>query len=117
MKRIVVFLVFLAVCRVTEAQDVASQPAVELPKFVVTDTRELPPPESWRYATIPGFEVLSNGSDRAPPRLLRDFDMFRQALSFVWPVSTRVSQTTTLIICGKGAKFDKFIPAEKYNAE
>lgn len=28
---------------------------VELPRFLVTDSRELPPLESWRYATIPDF--------------------------------------------------------------
>ncbi|MBL9202051.1 MAG: hypothetical protein JNL39_16185 [Opitutaceae bacterium] len=90
---------------------------VELPKFVVTDSRELPPPESWRYATMPGFEVLSNASVRGTQRLLRDFDMFRQALGHVWPMPSRISQPTALIICGKGAKFDKFIPTGKVSAE
>jgi hypothetical protein len=94
------------------AQDTpaASGPVIELPKFVVTDSRELPQPESWRYATIPGFEILTNASDRATQRLLRDFGMFRQALGHVWPIPQRVSQTTSLIICGKGNKFDAFVP-------
>jgi hypothetical protein len=94
------------------AQDkpVSGEPAVELPKFVVTDNRELPPPESWRYGTMSGFEVLSNASVKGTQRLLRDFDMFRQALSLIWPMPQRISQPTALIICGKGAKFDKFIP-------
>lgn len=90
---------------------------VELPKFVVTDSRELPPPETWRYATVPGFEVLSNASVRGTQRLLRDFDMFRQALGHVWPMPSRISQPTALIICGKGAKFDKFIPTGKVSAD
>ncbi len=90
---------------------------VELPKFVVTDSRELPPPESWRYATIPGFEILSNASDKATQRLIRDFDEFRQALGYVWPVPNRVSQNTTLIICGRKGKFDGFVPAGKTSAE
>lgn len=90
---------------------------VELPKFVVTDTRELPPPEDWRYATIPGFEILTNASDKATQRLLRDFDMFRQALSYVWPVPDRVAQSTALIICGRRGKFDGFVPAGKSSAE
>ena len=89
-------------------QTVASQPALELPAFVVTDSRELPPPESWRYGTIEGFEILTNASDKATQRLLRDFDMFRQALSYVWPVPNRVVQNSSLIICGRGAKFDAF---------
>ena len=88
----------------------ANEPVVELPKFVVTDSRELPPPESWRYATIPGFEILSNASEKATQRLVKDFEEFRQALSYVWQVPQQVSQTTALIICGKGNKFDAFVP-------
>src|SRR5262249_25168309 len=82
-------------------------------KFVVTDSRELPKPESWKYATIPGFEILTNASDRATQRLMRDFGMFRQALSYVWPVPQRVAYTTSLIICGRGNKFEAFVPAAK----
>lgn len=95
----------------------AAEPVVELPKFVVTDNRELPPPESWRYGTIPGFEVLSNASEKGTQRLLRDFDMFRQALGHVWQIPQRAGAATTLIICGRGAKFDQFVPAGKLNHE
>ena len=107
--------VLLVFGTVLHAQEKAppTEPVIELPKFIVTDTRELPPPESWRYATIPGFEILTNASDRATQRLLRDFGMFRQALGHVWPIPQRLSQTTSLIICGKGNKFDSFIPAGK----
>lgn len=103
------FLVFVPAIR---AQDnsAPSGPVVELPKFVVTDTRELPQPESWRYATIGGFEILTNASDKATQRLVRDFEEFRQALSYVWPVPQRISQTTSLIITGRGNKFDAFVP-------
>ncbi len=91
----------------------AAEPVVELPKFVVTDSRELPPPESWRYATISGFEILTNASDKATQRLVRDFEMFRQALGYVWPVPNRLSQNTSLILCGRGGKFDAFMPQGK----
>src|SRR5688572_24060479 len=115
MKQTVGRLVFALVVSggVLHAQETpaASDPVVELPRFIVTDSRELPQPESWRYATIPGFEILSNASDRATQRLLRDFGMFRQALGHVWPIPQRLSQTTSLIICGKGNKFDAFTPA------
>ena len=93
-----------------DAAAAAAGPVVELPKFVVTDSRELPPPESWRYATMPGFEILSNASDKATQRLQRDFDMFRQALSVVWPLPDRSGPPTALIICGRGNKFDAFAP-------
>src|SRR5688500_7709708 len=104
--------VFLVSAMAVYAQETpaANERVIELPKFVVTDSRELPQPESWRYATIPGFEILTNASDRATQRLLRDFGMFRQALGHVWPIPQRLSQTTSLIICGKGNKFDAFLP-------
>ncbi len=109
---------FFAVASLWGAQDrPAGEPVVELPKFVVTDNRELPAPEVWRYATIPGFEVLSNASDKATQRLVKDFEEFRQALSYVWPMPQRVSQTTSLIICGKGNKFDAFRPKGRIGAE
>jgi hypothetical protein len=116
MKTIATLLAMAATGSVLLAQSnpVASEPVVELPKFVVTDSRELPPPEAWRYATIPGFEILSNASDKATQRLLRDFDMFRQALGHVWPQPNRLPHTTSLILCGKRNKFDAFIPAGRY---
>lgn len=92
------------------ASDVASERAVELPKFVVTDNRELPQPEQWKYATIPGFEILSNASDKPTQRMVKDFEEFRQALSYVWPVPQRLTQTTSLILSGRGNKFDAFKP-------
>jgi hypothetical protein len=106
------FVVF-ATAMYAQETPVSSEPAIELPKFVVTDSRELPQPESWRYATIPGFEILTNASDKATQRLLRDFGMFRQALAQVWPIPQRFSQTTSLIICGKGNKFDAFVSPDK----
>lgn len=99
------------------AEEQSGGPIIELPKFVVTDTRELPPPEPWRYGTIAGFEVLTNASDRATQRLLRDFDMFRQALGHVWPIQTRVTSSTALIICGRRGKFDAFVPKMREDAE
>ncbi len=104
------FVVFAAGPLAAQESLAADDRVIELPKFVVTDSRELPPPESWRYATIPGFEILTNASDRATQRLLRDFGMFRQALGHVWPIPQRLSQSTALIICGRGNKFDAFIP-------
>ncbi len=98
------------------AQDAAAAttgPVVELPKFVVTDTRELPQPEAWRYGVIPGFEILTNASDKATQRLIRDFEMFTMALGYVWPIPNRGNGPATLILCGKGGKFDAFKPAEK----
>jgi hypothetical protein len=109
--RVCAALVLLGAGRFASAADDTPTGPIELPKFIVTDSRELPPPEKWRYATIPGFEILSNASDRATQRLLRDFSMFRQALGHVWPLSNRLQQPAMLIICGRGNKFDPFVPS------
>ena len=42
------------------AQPAVPGPVLQLPTYTVTGERELPPPERWFYARIPGFEVLSN---------------------------------------------------------
>lgn len=88
----------------------APGPVVELPKFVVTDNRELPPPESWQYGTFPGFEVLSNASVKNTQNLVKGFETFRLALSYVWPVPDKPAYPVSLIICGRGGKFDAFVP-------
>ena len=93
-----------------EASATPAAPVVELEKMVVTDTRELPPAEAWRYAEIAGFEILSNASDKATQRLIREFQMFRQALGFIYPMPNRPGQPTALILSGKGGKFDAFMP-------
>jgi len=96
------------------AQDVEAtkdSPVVALPAYTVTDARDLPPPESWRRAEIPGFEILSNASDRETKRLLADFQLFNQAIGVVWPSLLGRSPTpVTIILCGKGGKFDAFRP-------
>ena len=85
---------------------------IELPKFEVTETRLLPPPETWRYAQIDGFEILSNASDSATQRLIKDFRLFNAALGVVWPaLQTRTAVPTPLILCGRDARFDAFVPA------
>jgi hypothetical protein len=96
------------------AQDPASaqyDPVVALPAYTVTDTRDLPPPEAWRHAEIPGFEILSNASDRETKRLIHDFQLFNQAIGVVWPSLVGRSPTpVSIILCGRGEKFKAFIP-------
>ena len=84
---------------------------VKLPTFQVNESPDLPPPESWRYARVGNFEVLSNASDRATRNLLADFAMFTRAMSLVWPAPAKPLAASTLILCGKGGKFDAFPPA------
>lgn len=87
-----------------------SGPPVSLPPFHVTDSRILPPPEQWRYATVPGVEILSNASDADTTRLVRDFERFRTALNVVWRLPDSVHTPLLLIVCGRDGKFEEFLP-------
>jgi len=95
-----------------QAADVAGTvPALELPKITVTDQRPLPPPESWRYARIPGVEILSAATDRGTQKLLRDFQLFKDAIGVVWPaLKAHRPVPMTLILCGDGRQFGAFVP-------
>lgn len=96
--------------------DVApSTPVVELPVFEVTDSRLLPPPESWRYAEIPGFEILSNMSASATRRFVDDFHVLQSVVREIMPalMHGQVPVPTALILCGRGNSFDQFVPADQ----
>src|ERR1051326_5330442 len=96
------------------AQNKPGEQIIELPKMVVTDSRELPKQELWHYATIPGFEILTNASDKETQRLIKDFQTFCFALDVVWPgLQQKAGLPVSLIICGKGGKFDSFVPGNK----
>ncbi len=90
-------------------------PVVELPKFEVKDSRVLPPPESWRYAQVPGFEILSNISAGATKRFVDDFMLLQTVIETIMPGLSRgqVPVPTALILCGKGDAFEKFVPADE----
>lgn len=89
----------------------ATDPAVVLPPLIVSDTRALPARESWRYTTIPGFEIISSAPEGTTRELLRDFQLFREALAQVWPLAEPPAQPTLLILCGARGKYDSFLPA------
>ncbi|MDF9827825.1 hypothetical protein M2447_001927 [Ereboglobus sp. PH5-10] len=84
---------------------------VELPRYVVTDERILPPPESWRHAKLPGYEILSNASTRATRRFLEDFQQLQQALHIVWPtlIDRKINVPTLIVVCGRGNSFRPFV--------
>src|SRR4051812_48716610 len=75
----------LAAVWAAEPENSAAISSVQLPTYVVTETREVPPPESWRHAEIPGFEVLSNASDAQTRDFLSELQLFHQAIKIVWP--------------------------------
>jgi hypothetical protein len=93
----------------------ADQPPIELPKFEVKDSRLLPPPESWHYAEVPGFEILSNISERETKRFTRDFLLLQEVIQVIMPALTtgRSDVPTTLILCGRANGFDAFVPVNR----
>ena len=93
----------------------ASGEIIELTKFEVTDTRVLPPPESWHYAAIPGFEILSNISARETKRFVNDFLLLQEAMTVLMPGLVRddVAVPTSLILCGRGNGFNRFMPVDR----
>jgi hypothetical protein len=88
---------------------------VELPKFEVTDSRILPPPEPWRYAAIPGFEILSNVSVARTKAFVRDFLLLEDALTVLMPAFGQgdISVPVSLILCGGASGFDRFVAADR----
>ena len=88
---------------------------VELPKFEVTDSRLLPPPEKWLYAEIPGFEILSSLSKRATQRFVSDFLLLQEAMRVIMPGlrAGPVAVPTSLILTGRGDAFSRFMPADR----
>ncbi len=98
------------------AETPAAPGVVELPAFEVKDSRLLPPPEAWKYAEIPGFEILSRISERETKRFVRDFLLLQEVIEVIMPGLTRgqVAVPTALILCGgRGKGFDEFLPAEQ----
>lgn len=93
----------------------APGPVIELPKFEVTDSRLLPQPEKWHYAEIPGFEILSNISERETKRFVRDFLLLQEVIKEIMPglLGGRVPVPTALLLCGRGKGFDEFLPADR----
>jgi len=85
---------------------------VALPRFTVTDTRPLPPPESWRYIALRGFEVISNTSDSMTKRFLGEFARAQTGIALVWPDllrSAKPALPTLVVLCG-GNSFKSFVP-------
>jgi tetratricopeptide (TPR) repeat protein len=90
---------------------------IKLPDLMIHGAKDLPPPEDWLYGRMEdGTEVLSNASERSSKRLLRDFQLFQQALEVVWPLpQAAASPARTIILCGRRDKFDDF-SAPNHNA-
>jgi len=95
-----------------QTQPLNPGPIIRLPTFTVTETRILPPTESWRYAQVPGFEILSEASDSTTEPLVHDFLLFHRAVEAVWPtVRMNADVATSVILCSSASRFAEFVPA------
>jgi hypothetical protein len=84
---------------------------VKLPTYTVTDSRDLPEPESWRYTTIPSYEILSQISEAKTQSLAQDLARMDALLDHVWPgIKSKPRPETTLILCGTRKQFAAFMP-------
>lgn len=110
------FFAFSPVARAADSVPAApvAPGIVELPKFEVTDSRLLPPPERWRYAEVPGFEIISQLSERNTKRFVDDFMLLQEVIEVLVPGLARGSSPvpTALILCGGSSKFEQFLPAD-----
>jgi hypothetical protein len=90
---------------------------VELPQFVVTEQRDLPPPEKWRYSSTPSFEILSSLSERETRRFVRDFHLLQQVVEVVWPALARARRGPPglVILCNRDGEFESFLPRERHD--
>jgi hypothetical protein len=87
---------------------------VMLPQMTVQANALPVKKETWRYARVEGFEVLSNASDGAARDLLRDFLRFRQALVLAWPpADLHLASPASLVLCGKDGNFGAFLPKDR----
>jgi tetratricopeptide (TPR) repeat protein len=96
---------------VTEAPAFGSSPGedpVMLPPFTITDQRELPKLESWRYAKVGNFELLTNAAAQESTRLFNEFLRFHEALELIRPVALETGGTVAFVFCGKGDGLAEF---------
>ena len=91
----------------------------QLPTYVVTGTRVLPPPESWYYAKLPSIEVLSNASKSETRHFLDDFQRLQIALRIVWPalMDAKAGMSTLLVLCGRNGTYDTLKPARSAGSD
>ncbi len=103
-------LVLLSCARANEPA-LASERINELPTFVVEEKFLAEPREYWRYAAVPGFEILASTSDRNTRHFLREFLKYRVVLGAIFPEVSQIQDEapTTLILCGRGRAFGRFL--------
>jgi hypothetical protein len=90
-------IALLALCgvivRTAEAQD--SGKVVALPPFLVEENGQGPP---WRYAELPGFEVLSRCPDASTRTVVQAYVQLHQLLGVILPPDLRLQTSEPLVV-------------------
>lgn len=82
-----------------------------LPKYEIPAERIVPPMKKWKYVSVPGYEILSDTSERNTRRFVEDFHRFRQVVEILLPAAnTNTSLPAYIVLCSKGNDFDHFLP-------
>ena len=96
------------------AQDkpTASEVIIKMDPYVVEGERVLPPPESWRYVSVPageltkgnkvviaqGYEILSNLSEKNTKRFAEDLQLRQFAGTLLWPMIVQAMPRQSLVV-------------------
>ncbi|MFT3781773.1 MAG: hypothetical protein QM790_07115 [Nibricoccus sp.] len=119
---------FLAICLTAARGAGAAEPTslattasednvIVLPKYEISTDRVLPPIERWHYVSIPGFEILSNASERNTKLFVEDFYLLRQVAQSILPTAKEDTAVPTyIVLCGEGNAFETFMPDRKRRA-
>jgi hypothetical protein len=110
-RRVIGSLCFLltasAAVSATDTTNIAPE-IVALPEFQVYTQRELPPAETWYYARVGNFEILSSTSNRSTKRFIDDFYCFQNVLAVVAPEARLQAELpAAVILCGETGQFRK----------
>ena len=90
----------------------ASSPFVLLPRYIVHGEPILPDRESWRYVSIPGYEILSQATDARTSEVAASLLRFASVMERILPALHRTrAQNTWLLLCTDRREFETFVPA------
>jgi hypothetical protein len=96
--------------------DAPTGPTIELPKFEVKELPVVPDMEAgWRYAEIPGFEILAQCNDKATQDFAQAIALNQQILEIVFPVLNRVRAPKVAILLIRTESLWKQISGSAYN--
>jgi hypothetical protein len=90
----------------------AQSPVVNMEPYTVRDTRVLPPKESWRYVlvsgieitrgknvvAVPGFEVLSNYSEKNTRLFVSEIQLRQFAGAYLWPMLVKLQPRQAVVV-------------------